>query len=157
MDGVIRYKKIKIQTMLWRKSNGERFYISLFPSNIIKYNKVDTGLIEFISNNVKEGEYVFQYADDSADTIDCEDILIRSCSNVERSCMSRSLSALLNSRFTEILNNNIEVISFSDYLKIKLKFKQIYLLIKTASICFEYGVLLDASLSSLNLIFKFLR
>jgi len=143
--------------MLWRKTNGKMVYISIFPSNIIKYNKVDTVLIEFISNNVKEGEYVFQYADDSADTIDCEDILIRSCSKVERICMSRSLSALLNSRFTEILNKNIEVISFSDYLKIELKFKQIYLLINTASICFEYGVLLDASLSSLNLIFKFLR
>lgn len=143
--------------MLWSKASGERSYISIFPSNVIKYNKVDTGLIEFISNNLKEGEYVFQHVDNSGDTIDCDDILTRSCYRVERSCMSRSLSALLSSRFTEILNKTIEVGSFSEYLKIKLKFRQIYLLLKTASICYEFGILIDASLSSLNLIFKFLR
>ena len=107
LGGVIVYRIIKIQTMLWSKANGQRVYISVFPSNVIKYNKVDTGLIEFISSNVKEGEYVFQYVDDSGDAIDCEDILIRSCYRVERACMSRSLSALLNSRFTEILNKTI--------------------------------------------------
>jgi len=157
LEGSTVYKRVKIQTMLWSKPTGERVYISIFPSNIIKYNKVDTGLIEFISNNVKEGEYIFQHVDDSGDTIDCEDILTRSCYRVERACMSRSLSALLNSRFTEILNKPIEVGSFFEYLKIKLKFRQIYLLLKTASICYEYGVIIDPSLSSLNLILKFLR
>lgn len=157
LDGVLTYKRIRIQTLLWSKASGERVYISIFPSNVIKYNKVDTGLIEFISTNVREGEDVFKHVDDSLNTLDCEDMLINSCERVERSCVSRRLSALLCSRFTETFNETIKVMNFSDYLNMNCRFKEIYLLLKTARHCNEYGVLKSSNLSSLNLIFKFLR
>lgn len=156
-DGLVAYKRIRIQTMLWTKEDGQKIYISVFPSNVIKYNKVETGLIEFISTNVKEGEYIFEHVDDSEDTIDCEDILVSSCKRVERTCTSRGLSALLSSRFTAILNKTISVMTFSEYHRINLMFKEIYLLMRTAEVCCEYGVLKDCTLSSLNLIFKFIR
>lgn len=143
--------------MLWTKANGYKVYISIFPSNIIKYNKVDTELIEFISSNVKEGEDIFKYVNDSENNLDCEDVLIHSCEKVEKACLRRHFSSLLSSRFTEILNKTIEVVNFSDFLKLELKFKEIYLLLKTAAECFNYGIIKGYDLSSLNLIFKFLR
>ncbi|WP_139376074.1 hypothetical protein, partial [Clostridium oryzae] len=80
LDGTeVRYARVKIQTLLWTKADGNKVYISVFPSNIIKYNKADTNLIEFISRNVKEGESVFDYVNDSENCLDSEDILIRSC------------------------------------------------------------------------------
>lgn len=143
--------------MLWKKASGENTYISVFPSSIIKYNKVDTNLIEFISTNVKDGEDVFKYVDDSDSTIDCEDILIRNCDRVEHACVSRRFSALLSSRFTEIVNKTATVMSFYEFSRITLRFKEIYLLKRTAEVCREYEILKNSKLSSLNLIFNFLR
>ncbi|WP_139376140.1 hypothetical protein, partial [Clostridium oryzae] len=76
LDGnEIKYARVKIQTLLWTRADGNKVYISVFPTNIIKYNKADTNLIEFISRNVKEGESVFDYVNDSENCLDCEDIL----------------------------------------------------------------------------------
>lgn len=153
----VKYARVKIQTLLWTREDGKKVYISVFPFNIIKYNKVDANLIEFISRNVKEGDNVFDYVNDSVNCLDNEDILVHSCLKVEKACRSRKFTGLLSSRLTEILNLNATVMSFSEYFNLKLRFKEIYLLLKIAENCCFYDVLADCSLSSLNLIFKFLR
>ena len=52
----LNYAIIKIQTLLWETASGQKIYISVFPSFIVKYNKISTDLIEFISTNVGRGE-----------------------------------------------------------------------------------------------------
>jgi len=153
----LRYSRIKIQTLLWQTACGEKKYISVFPAFIIKYNKVSTDLIELISTNVGKDEIVFKYIDDSGDLLECEDILVRSCERVEYSILSKRLAALLSARYTQTFNITISFIDFVRYKEINLRFRETYLLITAANICFEAQILHGASLSSLNEFFKFLR
>lgn len=156
-NDILQYRRVKIQTMLWTKSNGKKTYISIFPSCIIKYNKVSCDLIEFISNNVGKGESVFKYIEDAENLIECEDILIRSCQRVNMACSNKKFSSLLNARYTAIFNTSINISgcrhkSFKTYL-----FSSISILLQTANICCESSILKASSLSSLNKLFKFLR
>lgn len=153
----LRYSRVKIQTLLWQTACGEKKYISVFPSFIIKYNKVSTDLIELISTNVGKDEIVFKYIDDSGDLLECEDILVRSCDRVEYAVLSKRLAALLSARYTETFNSTISFIDFVHYKEINLRFRETYLLITAANICFEAQILHGASLSCLNEFFKFLR
>lgn len=153
----LKYTRIRIQTMLWETASGEKRYISVFPSFIIKYNKVSTDLIELISTNVGKDEIVFKYIDDSGNLLECEDILVRSCARVEHAVLSKRLAALLSAKYTETFNNTISFINYAHYKEINLRFREIYLLITVANICFEAQILHGASLSSLNGFFKFLR
>jgi hypothetical protein len=123
----LRYSRIKIQTLLWKTASGQKKYISIFPSFIIKYNKVSTDLIEFISTNVGKDENVFDYIDDSGDLLEREDILVRSCKRVEHAILSKRLSALLSAKYTETFNTTISVINLIDYKKLILRFKEIRL------------------------------
>jgi hypothetical protein len=153
----LRYSRIKIQTLLWQTASGEKKYISVFPSFIIKYNKVSADLIELISTNVGKDENIFKYIDDSGNLLECEDILVRSCERVEYAVLSKRLAALLSAKYTETFNSTISFIDFVSYKKINLKFKETYLLIAAANICSKSLILHGASLSYLNEFFKFLR
>lgn len=157
VGNTLEYRRIKIQTMLWSKSNGEKVYISLFPSFIIKYNKVSCDLIEFISSNVGKGESVFSYIEDVEGLIECEDILIRACEKVDRACITKKFSALLNSRYTEVFNSPLKITESIDKKLNTFAFDNLNLLLKAARICYESHILKDSSLSSLNEFFKFLR
>jgi len=149
--------RIKVQTLLWETASGEKKYISVFPSFVIKYNKVATDLIELISTNVGKDENIFDYIDDSGNLLDCEDLLVRSCQRVENSVMSKRLAALLSAKYTEVFNSTVRFIDFSTYMTLKLRFEEIYLLLVTANICSKSLILNGASLSYLNEFFKFLR
>lgn len=92
VDNDLRYSRIKIQTLLWETASGEKKYINVFPSFIIKYNKVSTDLIELISTNVGKDENVFDYIEDSGELLECEDILARSCKRVEHAVLSKKLT-----------------------------------------------------------------
>lgn len=153
----LRYSRIKIQTLLWQTASGEKKYISVFPSFIIKYNKVSTDLIELISTNVGKDEDVFDYIEDSGNLLECEDILVRSCERVERAVMSKRLSALLSAKYTETFNSIISFIDFDNYMKLNLKFIETYVLLVVANICSKSLILNGTSLSYLNEFFKFLR
>ncbi|MFD3156693.1 hypothetical protein ACFIJ5_07505 [Haloimpatiens sp. FM7330] len=64
VENDLKYSRIKIQTLLWQHASGEKEYISIFPSFVVKYNKVSTDLIEYISTNVRKGESVFDYIEE---------------------------------------------------------------------------------------------
>lgn len=153
----LRYSRIKIQTLLWQTASGEKKYISVFPSFIIKYNKVSTNLIELISTNVGKDENVFDYIDDSGDLLECEDILMRSCKRVDHAVLSKRLTALLSAKYAETFNATINIISSADYKELVLRFKETYVLLSAAKICFTALILYGDSLSYLNGFFKFLR
>jgi hypothetical protein len=129
----------------------------VFPSFIIKYNKVSTDLIELISTNVGKDENVYSYIDDSSNLLECEDILARSCERVEYAVLSKRLTALLGAKYTETFNNTVSFIDWVDYKKLNLKFKETYVLLTAANICFKALILDGDSLSYLNGFFKFLR
>lgn len=153
----LRYSRIKIQTLLWQTASGEKEYISVFPSFIIKYNKVSTSLIELISTNVGKDESVFDYIEDSGDLLECEDMLVRSCQRVEFAIMSKRLAALLSAKYTEAFNSTISSMNFATYKKLNLKFMETHILIVIATICTKSLILNGANLSHLNELFKFLR
>jgi len=153
----LNYTKINIQTMLWEKASGEKVYISIFPSFAIKYNKVSTDLIEFISTNVRKDESIFRYIDDSGNLLECEDILINSCDRVETSVAYRKFATLLSAKYTDIFNSVLCPVNFVEYRELTLRFKDVFILLKTAKICFETMILTGYSLASLNELFKFLK
>lgn len=156
VDNCLKYLRVKIQTMLWTTSLGKNFYISIFPSCLIKYNKVSTDMIEFISSNVRKDEYILDYIDDADCLIDCEDILSRSCERVNKACNDNKYAALLNSRYTEIFNAPISI-KFPDISILNtVLFKDIIILLMTSYACFENGILKGDSLSAINEFFKFL-
>lgn len=157
VENNLNYIKISIQTMLWEKASGEKIYISIFPSFVIKYNKVSTGLIEFISTNVRKDESVFKYIDDAGNLLECEDILIKSCDKVDKAIACRKFTALLNSKYTETFNSILCPINFVEYMELTLRFKDVFILLKTAKICAETMILFGGSLSCLNELFKFLK
>lgn len=153
----LAYTRIKIQTLLWETASGQKIYISVFPSFVVKYNKISTDLIEFISTNVGRGENIFNYIEDSGDLLECEDILIRSCQRVNTTVECKKFAALLNAKYTETFNTTLKCIKFNDYIKINLKFKEIFILLLTATVCSEALILKGDSLSCLNEFFEFLR
>lgn len=157
VENDLRYTRIKIQTLLWKTASGKRIYISVFPSFIVKYNKVFTNLIEFISNNVGKEESVFNYIKDSGTLLECEDILIKSCERVNKVVTEKKFTSLLNAKYTETFNSPITAINFVHYREINLKFKGIFFLVTVAKICAEAMILKDGTLSYLNEFFKFLR
>ncbi|MBU3215502.1 hypothetical protein LL033_03105 [Clostridium estertheticum] len=124
----LNYAIIKIQTLLWETASGQKIYISVFPAFIIKYNKISTDLIEFISTNVGRGENVFNFIDDSGNLLECEDILIRSCQRVNTTVECKKIAALLNAKYTEIFNTTLKCIKFNDYKRSNLRFKDTLIL-----------------------------
>ncbi len=157
INSCLKYIRVNIQTMLWTTSSGKSFYISIFPSCIIKYNRVATDLIEFISTNVRKGESIFNYIEDADSLIECEDNLARSCERVNKACHDKKFDALLNSKHTTIFNSPIKI-SKEEYNKCNTySFIHTLILLKVADICSKTGILKGSSLSSLNEAFKFLR
>jgi len=153
----LTYTRIKIQTLLWKAASGEKIYISVFPSFVVKYNKTSTDLIEFISTNVGKDENIYNYIEDSGNLLECEDILIRSCQRVNKTVECKKFAALLNAKYTEAFNITLNCIKFNDYIAINLRFKETYMLLLTATVCSEAFILQGDSLSYLNEFFKFLR
>lgn len=144
---------MKIQTFLWTSKDGAKKYISVFPDFIIKYNKVSTELIEFISINVGKGESVFNYIDNPECLVENEDILVRACEKVNRACETLGFAAQLNARYTNVFSAAIKIPT----IPIILKFKHTVMLLAAGVICFETGIIQGFSLSYLNAVFKFLR
>lgn len=157
INSYLEYKRVNIQTMLWTTSSGRSFYISIFPSFIIKYNKVATNLIEFISTNVRKGESIFNYIEDADSLIECEDILSRSCERVNSACYLKKFDALLNSKYTTIFNTPVKIPKEETNKFNTYSFMQIVILLSVANICSKTGILKGSCLSSLNEVFKFLR
>jgi hypothetical protein len=82
---------------------------------------------------------------------------VKSCERVENAVLSKKLAALLSAKYTETFNNTNSFINFTDYKKLVLRFKEIYVLLTVANICFKSLILNGDSLSYLNEFFKFLR
>jgi hypothetical protein len=144
---------VKIQTFLWTSKEGLKKYISVFPDFIIKYNKVSTELIEFISTNVGKGETVFNYIDDPECLVENEDTLVRSCERVNNACEALGFAAQLNSRYTSVFSAAMTITPIPN----RLIFKHTVMLLTAGVICFETGIIEGFGLSYLNAVFKFLR
>lgn len=153
----MKCQRLKIQTFLWTSTDGIKKYISVFPSFIIKYNKVSTDLIEFISTNVGKDENVFNYIDDPECLVENEDVIINACEKVEIACAWKGFAAQLNARYTKVFSSTIPTSFLTSFASKKLRFQHIADFITASSICFETGILKGFSLSHLNVVFKFLR
>jgi len=157
-DGdVLKQSRIKIQTLLWTDVNGNRKYISAFPSFIIKYNIATTDLIEFISINVRKGEDIFKYIEDPENLVESEDVIIKACQKVDRACSNKGFAAQLSSKYTTMFFVSLAISLLNNHnLSLQL-LKNTCVLLEVSKVCFESGILKHASLSQLNATFKFLR
>ncbi len=104
-NGNLKYTRIKIQKLQWTTivdGKETRIYISVFPSFIIKYNKVSADSIEYISNNCRKGEDIFTVNNDPVCILSSEDLLHKACQKVNEACIQRNYASILNTRYTEI-------------------------------------------------------
>lgn len=151
VDGNLTYRRVEIQKLNLTMPDGTNIYISVFPSFIIKYNKVSVDLIEHIVTETRKGEDIFTVIRDPLPVLSCEDLIHRSCHKVDIVCESKDFASHLNARYTEVYGLPIsltfkEVVSF--------RYPAIYVLYKTGEI---YTGSSSAVLSFLNRLFQFLR
>jgi len=154
----LQYTRIKIQKLQWTTIiDGEekKIYLSVFPSFVIKYNKVSVDTIEYISNTCREGEDIFTVINDPECVISSEDLLHRACKKVNDACIQGNYASILNTKYTEVYEVPIsfpELINeISDY-----RYAANFELYKTGKI-FTGEVAKCGVLARLNRLFKFLR
>lgn len=154
----LQYSRIRIQKLQWTTTiDGKEVkrYISVFPSFVIKYNKVSVDTIEYISNTCRKGENIFTVINDPECVLLSEDLLHRACQKVNEACIQENYASILNARYTEVYEVSISfpelIDKISDY-----RYSSIFELYRTAKVftgeVVEYGVL-----ANLNRLFKFLR
>ena len=151
VDNISRYTRVEIQKLQLTMPDGTTAYMSVFPSFIIKYNKVSVDLIELIVTKLRKGEDIFTVLRDPLSVFFCEDLLHRACQKVDNTCDTKNLAAHLNARYTEAYNVPI---SFHCHEVASFRYPALYILYKTGEIYTGTSV---AVLSFLNKFFQFLR
>lgn len=154
----LQYSRIRIQKLQWTTIiNGKEVkkYISVFPSFVIKYNKVSANAIEHISNRCRKGEDIFTVINDPECILLSEDLLHRSCQKVNEACIQRNYASILNARYTEVYEVSISFPELLDKIS-DYRYAASYELYRVGKVfngkIAEYGVL-----AGLNRLFKFLR
>lgn len=150
-EEVLVYKKVDIQKLQIAMADGTTFYMSVFPSFIIKYNKVSVDLIELIATQNRWDEDIFKVFGDPLDVVSCEDLLHRACQKVDNTCKSKNMAAHLNARYTEVYGLPINIQNYEAKL---FRYPAIYTLYKTGE---SYCGNSQGVLSALNQLFQFLR
>lgn len=151
VDGKLTSREIPIQKLHLTFPNRTTKYISVFPSFIIKYNKVSADLIERISKIIRKGEDIFSAIQDPQNVLPSEDLLHRSCQRVNVTCEEKSLAAVLNARYTEIYGYPVRL---DTYEETSFRYPAIYVLYRTGEI---YTGEAKGVLVHLNKLFQFLR
>lgn len=154
----LQYSRIRIQKLQWTTTvNGKKVkrYISVFPSFVIKYNKVSVDTIEHISNTCRKGEDIFTVINDSDCILLSEDLLHRSCQKVNEACIQENYASILNTRYTEVYEVSI---SFPELINVidNYRYSASYELYRAGQI-FTGEIVEHGILSFLNRLFKFLR
>jgi len=154
----LQYTRIKIQKLQWTTiidGEEEKIYLSVFPSFVIKYNKVSADAIEYISNTCRKGEDIFTVINDPKCVLSSEDLLHKACQKVNEACIQRNYASILNTKYTEVYEVPISfpelIDKTSDY-----RYAANLELYKTGKI-FTGEIAKHGVLAVLNSIFKFLR
>ena len=158
VDGNLEYARIKIQKLQWTTivdGKETRIYLSVFPSFVIKYNKVSADSIEYISNNCRKGEDIFTVINDPECILSSEDLLHRACQKVNKTCISRNYASILNTRYTEVYEVPISLPDLIDKIN-DYRYPANYELYQTGKI-FIGEITGCRVLTRLNRTFKFLR
>lgn len=129
----------KIQTALWTDSNGIKHYVSIFPVYIKKYYTLCLHAIEHIAISLNDNSDIFTCIKDPYNLLTCEDRLINIVNRFEKLCTSKYFSSMLNSRYVEIYNRSLPLIT----VNFSKRFQQLYCFILTARLYFgkQLGVL----------------
>lgn len=156
VDYCLKYTRIRIQKLQWTTIiDGEekKIYISVFPSFIIKYNKVSADAIEYISNTCRKGEDIFTVINDPECVLLSEDLLHKACQRVNEACKSRNYASILNTRYTEVYEVTI---TFPELITVinELRYPEIVELYHTGKV---FTATTERILSTLNRFFKFLN
>ncbi len=154
----LQYARIKIQKLQWTTGIDEeekKIYLSVFPSFIIKYNKVSVDTIEHISKNTRKGEDIFTVINDSECILSSEDLLHRTCQKVNDTCTQKNYASILNTKYTKVYDIPISFLKLFDEVY-NYRYPASYELYRTGDI-FIGEVAENGVLSNLNRIFKFLR
>lgn len=132
-----------------------KIYLSVFPSFIIKYNRVSVDTLEYISKNIREGEDIFTAINDLECRLSSEDLLARACERLNSSCIQNNYASVLNSLYTEVYDSPISFFELINTLD-SYRYPEVFELYRTGQIFIdgagEFGILVN-----LNRIFKFLR
>jgi hypothetical protein len=94
----LKYTRIRIQKLQWvTMVDGEekKIYLSVFPSFVIKYNKLSADLIENISKKTRKGEDIFTVIADPDCLLPSEDLLHRACQKVDNTCRNNNYISIL--------------------------------------------------------------
>jgi hypothetical protein len=94
----LTYTRIRIQKLQWITIvDGEekKIYLSVFPSFVIKYNKLSADLIENISKKTRKGEDIFTVIADPDCLLPSEDLLHRACQKVDNTCRNKNYISIL--------------------------------------------------------------
>jgi hypothetical protein len=97
---------------IWVDQEGKSHYISIFPEFIIKYCKLHTGLIDKLSNELKEKDDLFKYISDSDNQISCEDEILIPMKNLQKRSkeilmyLTKDLVTVFNTDITEIVHGS---------------------------------------------------
>lgn len=157
-NNALKYTRIKIQKLQWTTIvNGKekKIYLSVFPSFVIKYNKVSADTIEHISNTCRKGEDIFTVINDPECVLLSEDLLHRNCQKVNDACIQRNYASILNTKYTKVYDIPISFPELIDEID-NYRYPASYELYRTGKIFIgevaQYGVL-----ARLNRLFKFLR
>ncbi len=154
----LQYARIKIQKLQWTTGIDEeekKIYLSVFPSFVIKYNKVSVDTIEHISKNTRKGEDIFTVINDSECILSSEDLLHRTCQKVNDTCIQKNYASILNTKYTKVYDIPISFPELFDEVY-NYRYPASYELYRTGDI-FIGEVAENGVLSNLNRIFKFLR
>ncbi len=158
VDCCLKCSRIRIQKLQWTTivdGKEVKRYISVFPSFVIKYNKVSVDAIEYISNTCRKGEDIFTVINDSDCILSLEDLLHKACQKVNETCIQRNYASILNTRYTEVYEVSIgfpELINLID----NYRYPAIYELYRTGEV-FIGEIAKCRVLARLNRLFKFLR
>jgi len=154
----LKYSRIKIQKLQWTTiidGLEVKIYLSVFPSFVIKYNKVSADTIEHISNTCRKGEDIFTVINDPECVLSSEDLLHRACQKVNEACVQKNYASILNTKYTKTYDITISFPELIDEID-NYRYPASFELYKTGKIftgkAAEYGVL-----AVLNRVFKFLR
>jgi|SRR5690554_673871 len=158
VDNNLKYSRIKIQKLQWttiEEGKEVKRYLSVFPSFIIKYNKVSLDLIEHISKNTRKGEDIFTVIDDLECVLPSEDLLHKACQRVNDTCNNYNYASILNTRYTEVFEVTINfpelIVDINNY-----RYGANYELYRTGEVFFGKDEQCRV-LTRLNRLFKFLR
>lgn len=102
--------KYKVQTAIWfNVDTGKWQYVSIFPDFIKRYCRPCLNMLEYISCQLRKGEFFYRHIDDPEGILDCEDRITRPIKRIEKESIKHNYPALLNSRYTHVYNRPLLV------------------------------------------------